>query len=157
MSFQADPYITLELAGVDVDSGSWFCVNKHELVYAYAPQVGQNIDLAETDGRLGRPHYDDEQTVDLRWVITGNHIGEGDVFPSPEARLAAVKRLFAATYFRATRDDNGCVDCDVVDIDGSEFGGPVQLGPPVFSDGLYECGAVMSVTIPRGELEPVGS
>ena len=67
------------------------------------------------------------------------------------------KRLFAAAYFRATRNADGCVVCNVWDIDGSEYEGRVQVGPPKFGDGLYECNAVMSVTIIDGELAATGS
>lgn len=156
MSFEADPYMTVTLGGNELSTEAWFCLNPQELL-GFAPQRKENVALAGTDGLLPRPTYDDELSVDLQFAVTGNHIPEGDTYSNAAERLAAVKRLFAAAYFRASRDADGCVTCTVVDIDGSEYEGPVQVGPPKFGEGLYECNAVMTVTIPRGELEPTGS
>lgn len=156
MSFDVDGYMTVTLADTALSTESWFCLNPQELL-GFAPQRQENVTLAGTDGLLPRPTYDDQLVVDLQFVITGNHIPEDDVYDNAAERLAAVKRLFAAAYFRAERDENGCVECVVVDIDGSTYSGDVQVGPPKFGEGLFECNAVMSVTIPRGELQVGGS
>jgi hypothetical protein len=156
MSFDSDPYMTVTLGGNVLSTSSWFCLNPQELL-SFAPQRSENVALAGVDGVLPRPTYDDQQTVDLQFVVTGNNIPDGDTYANAAERLAAVKRLFAAAYFRATRDADGCIDCNVIDVDGSEYEGRVQVGPPKFSEGLFECNAVMSVTIVDGELAPTGS
>ena len=157
MSFVPDPYIQLDLAGEDVDTAAWFCVNKHEIADAYAPQRRDNVPLPGVNGLLPIETFDDEQTIDLRWVMTGNVQPNGTPISDPAAGLKANKRLFVARYFRGTRDSFGCVLADVVDVDDVELGGRVQLDAPRFSEGLFECGVVMPVTIPRGELLEVGS
>jgi hypothetical protein len=156
MSFDTDPYMSVELAGQPLSTSSWYCLNPQELL-SFAPQAGENVQLSAVNGRLPRPTFDDEQSIDLQFVVTGNHVPPGDTYNNAAERLAAVKRLFAATYFRAARDANGCVTCTVADIDGAVYEGDVQVGPPKFGEGLFECNAVMTVTIPRGELEPTGS
>jgi hypothetical protein len=152
MSFDSDPYITATIDGTPLSTGAWYCLNPQELL-SFAPQAQDNVRLAGVDGVLARPTYDDQQTVDLQFVLTGNHTDPPlDTYPTPEARLAAVKRLFAVAFFRAPRDANGCVTCEVIDIDGTTYSGDVQVGPPKFGEGLFECNAVMSITIIDGEL-----
>lgn len=151
MSFDSDPYMDVTLGGNVLTTESWFCLNPQELL-SFAPQRQDNVPLAGVNGVLPRRTYDDQQTVDLQFVVTGNHVPPGDTYANAAERLAAVKRLFAAAYFRAPRDANGCVVCEVVDIDGSTYSGDVQVGPPKFGEGLFECNAVMSVTIVAGEL-----
>ena len=156
MSFDVDPYMDVTIAGNDLSTEAWYCLNPQELL-SFAPQRQENVALAGVDGVLPRPTYDDQQTVDLQFVVTGNHVRVDDAYDNAAERLAAVKRLFAAAYFRATRDADGCVVCNVWDIDGTEYEGRVQVGPPKFGEGLYECNAVMSVTIIDGELAATGS
>lgn len=146
----------VELAGAPLNSDAWFCLNPQELL-GFAPQEGDNVRLAGVDGLLPRRKFDTELSVDLQFVITGNVESDGTPYADVAAGLASNKREFAATFFRATRDANGCVVCTVTDIDGAEYVGDVQLGPPVFGEGLFECNAVMTMTIPRGELLPEGS
>jgi hypothetical protein len=157
MTFQADPYSTLEIGAVSVDSPAWFCLNKQELFDVQPPQRGQNIAMPGVDGLIPVETFDDEVTVDLRWVITGNVSPQGDPYEDAAVGLKANKRLFISTYFRATRDSFGCVLAEGTDVDGEEVEGRVQLGPPQFSEGLFECGVVMSVLIPGGELKVSGS
>jgi hypothetical protein len=151
MSFDSDGYMSATIDGNALSTASWYCLNPQELL-SFAPQRSENVALAGVNGVLPRPTYDDQQTVDLQFVVTGNHIPDGDTYANAAERLAAVKRLFAAAYFRAPRDANGCVECAVTDIDGSTYSGDVQVGPPKFGEGLFECNAVMSVTIVDGEL-----
>ena len=157
MSFDADPYITLVFAGEDVDTDAWFCVNKQELLDVLPPQRRDNIELSGVNGRLGRPTFDDEVTVDLRWVMTGVCDPTGAAATSPHATLKANKRDFGDRYFRAPRDNFGCFSCTAVDVDGETVDGDVQTDAPKFSEGLFECVVVMSVTVPSGELVAGGS
>ena len=156
MSFDADTFIDVVLAGSPLNSSAWFCLNPQELL-AFAPQEGDNVRLPGVDGLLPRRKFDTELSVDLQFVVTGNVESDGTPISDAAAGLASNKREFAATFFRATRDANGCVVCTVTDVDGAEYEGDVQLGPPVFGEGLFECNAVMTVTIPRGELLAAGS
>jgi hypothetical protein len=157
MSFDVDPYITLLFAGQDVDTDAWYCVNKQDLLDALPAQRRDNVELFGVDGRLGRRTFDDETTVDLRWVMTGVCDPTGTEATSPHATLKANKRDFADRYFRVTRDSYGCFSCTAVDVDGEAAGGDIQTDAPKFSEGLFECVVVMSVTIPAGELVVGGS
>ena len=57
------------------------------------------------------------------------------------------------SYFDPGRlSDDGTVACGVTDVDGQAYIGNVQVGPPIFSEGLYECQVVMSVTLVSGQL-----
>lgn len=157
MSFDVDPYISLAFAGNDVDTDAWYCVNKQDLLDVLPSQRRDNVELAGVNGRLGRPTFDDETTVDLRWVMTGVCDPDGTPASLPYATLKANKREFADRYFRVARDSYGCLSCTAVDVDGEAGGGDVQTDAPKFSEGLFECVVVMSVTIPAGELVPGGS
>lgn len=157
MSFDIDPYITLLFAGEDVDTDAWYCVNKQELLDVLPPQRAENVALAGTDGLLGRPTFDDQVTVDLRWVMTGVCDPDGVAAASPSAQLKANKREFSDRYFRVPRDSFGCLSCTAIDVDNESVGGDVQTDAPKFSEGLFECTVVMSVTVPAGELVPGGS
>lgn len=157
-AFQADPYIAMTIAGEDVDTHAWFMLNKQECVDLSPPQAEDNVDLPLTDGRLPRETYDDQVTVDGKWVITGTvHPDTGVPYADPAAGLAANKRLFKARYFRATRDANGCVASTITDVDGTELAADVQPGPPKHSEGLFECGIVMPIVVPAGEWVEAGS
>lgn len=153
MSFDTDPYFDATLAGEDVDTFAWFCLNKGDLL-TMAPQREASEKLA-TDGAWPFNELDDEQTVDLRWVITGNVSPTGTPYSDAASGLAQNKRLFAARYFRVTRDAFGTVACAVTDVDGTGYEGRVKTRRPQFSEGVFECGVVMSVNIPRGELTRV--
>lgn len=157
MSMEPDPYISMTLAGEDVDTAAWFLLNKQEFADLSAPQATNNVPLSGTDGVLGRRTYDDEATVDGQWVITGNVAPDGTPYDNPAAGLATNKRLFRERYFRAPRDSFGCVESSIVDVDGTMLQADVQPGPPRHSEGEFECATVMSVVIPRGEYVEGGS
>lgn len=157
MSMTADPYMVAELGTNDVDTAAWSCLNKPVLL-STAPQRQDNIPVFGQDLIVPRPMFNDEQTVDLQFVMTGTVGPTGTPYSLPEAGLAANKRLFIAYYFRQTRDADGCIVATVVDIDGETYSGRVQVGSPQFGEGLFECNVVLPVTIvDYGELEPSGS
>ena len=157
MSFDQDPYIAITIAGEDVDCSAWALLNKAEFADLSAPQNVDNVPIPGVDGRLPRRPTDDEATVDGRWVITGLVAPDGTPYADAAAGLAANKRLFRETYFRATRDANGCVESTITDIDGTALAADVQPGAPVFGEGLTETTIVMPVVVPRGEYLEVGS
>jgi hypothetical protein len=144
------------LATQNVDTAAWFCLNKVDLVAA-APRDEAFDDLPGVDGVFPYMEFATQQTIDLRWVMTGNVDPAGVPYSNPAAGLAANKRLFLERYYRVTRNDFGLVACAVTDVDGTGLLGQVKTRSPQFSDGLVECGVVMSVNIPAGELVEVGS
>ncbi len=156
MSFDTDPYMTVLLVGEDVDTSAWFCLNKADLLAA-APRDEAFDDLPGVDGVFPYYEYATQQTVDLRWVMTGNVDPDGTPYADAAAGLAANKRLFLETYYRVVRDEFGLVTCAVTDVDGTGLLGQVKTRAPQFSEGLVECGVVMPVNIPGGELIEVGS
>lgn len=157
MSMTADPYMSVDLGENDVDTAAWSCINK-PVMLTPAPPRHDNIPVFGQDLTVPRPMFNDEQTVDLQFVMTGTVDPSGTPYSSPPAGLAANKRLFLAAYYRQTRDPDGCLTATVVDIDGETYTGRVQIGAPQFGEGLHECNVVMPVTIvDYGELEPGGS
>lgn len=157
MSFDADPYIAMTIAGEDVDCAAWFMLNKAEFADLSAPQTDDNVPIPGVDGRLPRRTFDDQATVDGGWVITGLVAPDGTPYSDAAAGLAANKRLFRERYFRASRDANGCVASTITDVDGTELVADVQPDAPKFSDGLFEATVVMSIVVPRGEYVEAGS
>ena len=152
-AFTTDPYMTVTLDGENVDTSAWQCINK-QVLRASAPLEQVNVPLPGVDGLLPRKPRYTEQTVDLQFVMTGNVNAAGTPVADAAAGLAANKRAFTDRYFLPGRSSgDGTVECVVTDVDGTEYAGPVQVGPPIFSEGIFECQVVMSVTIPAGELE----
>jgi hypothetical protein len=157
VSFDTDPYIAMTIAGEDVDCAAWFMLNKAEFADLSAPQTSDNVSLPGVNGVLPRQTFDDQATVDGRWVMTGTVAPNGTPYEDPAAGLAANKRLFRQRYFRASRDANGCVASTITDVDDTEVVADVQPDAPQFSEGLFEANVVMSVVVPRGEYLEAGS
>jgi hypothetical protein len=128
MSFDTDPYMTVELAGEDVDTSAWFCINKADLL-GFAPQDEAFDELPGQHGTFPYEEFDTQQTVDLQFVMTGVCEPDGTPYTNPAAGLAANKRLFAATYFRVALDEFGLTTCSAVDVDGTEYAGAVKVRP----------------------------
>lgn len=150
--------VELYIASENVDTNAWWCLNKDEVIDLAAPQEIENERLAETNGAQAYEGFDGEARVDLAWVITGNvHPDTGEPHTTPEAGLAINKRLFKERYFRAERDDDGCVDCTGTDAAGVTSSNPIQVEAPRFEGDQFEAGIVMTVRVPAGELAVVSS
>jgi hypothetical protein len=156
MSFAADPYIAMTLADEDVDTAAWFCLNKAAML-SFAPREESFDELPGVDGVFPYMEFADQQTIDLQFVMTGTVDPDGVPYSDAAAGLAANKRLFADTYLKAARNDYGLIACGVTDVDGTALIGQVKTRRVEFSEGLFECGVVLSVNIPAGELVEFGS
>lgn len=149
--------ITGTIAGTPIHTAAWTCLNP-QVILGSAPTLGDNVVLDGVDGTLPCDFQDTERTEDLWFLLTGN-IDE-PFAGGPAAALAAVKRLFTAAFREADRDSRGCVELDLVDVDGTPVAGLVQIRDQVFSvddDDSIECRASLTVLIPRGKLEAAGS
>lgn len=141
------------IAGVAQQTPAWTLLNPQDLLNPPEPR-GSNLLIPLKHGRRGVPHFDEEQAVDLRYIFDGNHDAAGDVWAEgPLHGLALNKRFFTGAVYRATQDDEGAVQCVVTDGDGTDYSGPIQVGAPRFSEGLYDCTAVMTVVILRELVE----
>ena len=145
-TFEPDPYIAMTLAGEDVDTAAWFCLNKAAML-AYASREESFDELPGSDGVFPYMEYAEQQTIDLQFVMTGNVDPDGDPYDNPAAGLATNKRLFADTYLKAARNEFGLIACGVTDVYGTALVGQVKTRRLEFSEGLFECGVVLSVNV----------
>jgi hypothetical protein len=143
---------SVTIASVAQTNYAWTLLNPQDLLQP-APDSGANLKVPGTDGRLGRRHTDEQQRIDLRYVFRGGMSSSGVVQSDPAAGLQLNKDDFVSSVYRATRDDEWAVTCTVVGLDGITRTGPVQVHAPRFSEGLFDCTAVVPVTLLRGELE----
>lgn len=144
------------MAGAALSNRAWICVTPERMLDA-APTDIANTEMGGVPGALGEPVNDGQALVNLDFEMLGDCDPDGVAYPDFEIGLRKNKKLFIATYYRAERDEFGCVDFSIEDLDGEVFEGPVQPHEPIWGPGGTECGFTMQVTIPRGELVLAGS
>lgn len=142
------------LAGNPLSNSAWYCLNVRDLT-GDPETPGENARRFGAHGRRGRIHWDDEQRVDLLFVMTGNNDPDGDPYEDAYAGLETNKDLFRAAYFRAERDSDWCVPATVLKPNDILVGGPAQPHRPIWGDGDFECAPTMTVVLTRGFLLPI--
>ena len=86
MSFPESTRYVATIANEPLSNSAWFCLNPEELLQP-APQRIGNVTLSGVDGALGRPRFNDSQTVDLRFEMVGDVDPDGDPYSDPEAAV----------------------------------------------------------------------
>lgn len=146
---------TLTLNGTNCNTHAWFALDCHQL----RPSVdrrGSSRTIPSVVGRKPRRARDDEVTEVLEVLFTGNVTTAGVAASDPQRQLQTNLRAFEAAVVDATGDANGCITATLAGS-GVTYAGLVQIRKWRVGDGLTECSAALTLSIPAGRLAVTGS
>lgn len=141
----------LTLASTLCHGPAWWCLNSDTLRDG-APTEGVNVVLPDVAGRVPRLRRTEERVVDLQFVFTGSVDPTGDAHASAEIGLEENLDAFVTAVVNATPDATGCISASLVMPSDAVRTGLVQIVGFQTGTGLYDCPAVLTISIPAGAL-----
>lgn len=147
----------LTLNDIDCTTSAWWCINAG-ILRDSAPRRGENVALYGVDGALPRRRLRDQRTVDLQFVFDGASNRSGTPYADPKAGLLANIEDFLSSVVDAAGNGDGTIDAEL-DTPNGTYSGLVQIDGDglVTGPGVIACTATLTITLPDGRLEAVGS
>lgn len=135
---------------------AFWCTNGDQLIRRREKRVSREV-RPVVPGRLNGPAYIDELVVDLEYEFDGAYDVDGGAAEDPEETLADTLDWFTENIVDAAGDDRGRLSVTVEGKGGREWSGYLVVTGFECGDGLEDCRGVLTVLLPDGKLDPVGS